>query len=67
MEYMFTFLEGFASFVSPCLLPMLPIYISYFVGKDNQNSKKAVINSIGFVLGFSLIFILLAIFANILR
>ena len=63
MEYLLTFLEGIASFISPCILPMLPIYISYFVGKDNQKTSKAVINSVGFVLGFTVVFLLLSIFA----
>ena len=49
MDYVFTFLEGIASFISPCVLPMLPIYISYFLGKDNQKTSKAVIYSIEFV------------------
>ena len=41
MDYILTFLEGIASFISPCLLPMVPIYISYFIGEDNNNNKKA--------------------------
>ena len=56
MDYLLTFLEGIASFISPCLLPMLPIYISYFIGEDNSNTRKALINSIGFVTGFTLVF-----------
>ena len=64
MEYIFTFLEGIASFISPCLLPMIPIYISYFIGKEDKNSRKKIINAIGFVLGFTIIFILLSIFAS---
>ena len=64
MDYILTFLEGIASFISPCLLPMVPIYISYFIGKDDNNSKKAIINSIGFVLGFTTIFMILSIFAS---
>ena len=63
MNYILTFLEGIASFISPCILPMLPIYISYFAGKEKQKGK-ALINSIGFVLGFSIIFIIFAILAN---
>lgn len=63
MEYLITFVEGLASFISPCILPVIPIYISYF-GVDNKNGKKAIINSIGFVTGFSLIFILLGVFAG---
>ncbi len=64
MDYVFTFIEGLASFISPCILPMLPIYISYFIGKDNKKVSKAIINSIGFVLGFTVIFILLSILAS---
>lgn len=64
MEFLFTFIEGIASFVSPCLLPMIPIYISYFAGKDEKKTSKALINSCGFVLGFTTIFIVLAIFAS---
>ncbi len=66
MEYIFTFLEGIASFISPCLLPMLPIYISYFMGEEENNKKKVVINSIGFVLGFTIVFLILSIFASTL-
>ena len=54
MEYIFTFLEGIASFISPCLLPMLPIYLSYFMGKE----------AIGFVIGFTIVFLILSIFAS---
>lgn len=64
MDYIFTFLEGIASFISPCILPMLPIYISYFIGKDNKNTSKAVLNASGFVLGFTIIFLILSIFAS---
>lgn len=64
MEYVFTFLEGFASFISPCLLPMLPIYISYFMGDKENDNKKTIINSIGFVIGFTIVFLLMAIFAS---
>ena len=64
MEYLFTFLEGIASFISPCLLPMIPIYIAYFAGKNAQKTHKALINAIGFVCGFSAVFLLLAVFAS---
>lgn len=63
MEYIITFVEGFASFISPCVLPMVPLYISYFAVKS-KNSKKTLLNAIGFVTGFSLIFILLGVFAS---
>lgn len=64
MDYLLTFLEGIASFISPCLLPMVPIYISYFIGEDDNNSKKAILNSVGFVLGFTTVFLILSIFAS---
>lgn len=63
MEYLLSFLEGMITFISPCLLPMLPIYISYFAGGDTGNVKfhrrKTLGNAVGFVLGFTIIFLLL--------
>ena len=65
MDFLIIFIEGFASFISPCVLPMLPMYVSYFSGKDKY-LKRTIINSLGFVLGFTIIFILLGIFAGTL-
>lgn len=65
MNYLIAFLEGIITFISPCLLPMLPIYISFFAGQNSESKKKsAVINSMGFVLGFTLMFVLLGAFAG---
>lgn len=64
MEYIVTFLEGIASFISPCVLPMIPIYISYFTGQDYNKKNKALTNSVGFVIGFSIIFVLLGVLAS---
>lgn len=64
MQYFISFLEGIITFVSPCLLPMLPIYISYFAGGNEKNTKKVVINALGFVLGFTVIFVLLGALAG---
>ena len=36
MDFEITFLEGVITFVSPCLLPMLPIYIAYFAGGASE-------------------------------
>ena len=63
MEYFITFIEGVASFVSPCVLPVIPIYISYFA-TGSKSSKKTLLNALGFVCGFSIIFILLGVFAG---
>lgn len=64
MEYLLIFLEGIASFISPCLLPVIPIYIAYFTGEKEKSLKSAIINSIGFVLGFTIVFMILSIFAS---
>ena len=65
MDYFITFLEGIITFISPCLLPMLPIYISYFAAqKDTDNKNATIINALGFVLGFTLVFTLLGAFAG---
>ena len=66
MDYVLTFIEGIASFISPCLLPMIPIYISYFVGENDKKNNKMLLNSIGFVLGFTIVFLILSIFASTL-
>lgn len=63
MQYILLFLEGVITFISPCLLPMLPIYVSYFVA-DKADKKKALTNSVGFVLGFTLVFITMGAFAG---
>ncbi len=65
MDYLLTFLEGIVTFISPCLLPMLPIYITYFAGDNNQGDiRKTVKNAIGFVLGFTIVFVTLGAFAG---
>lgn len=65
MEYFVAFLEGIVTFISPCLLPMLPVYISYFLGGEQSSSKKTALrNAIGFVFGFTIVFILLGAFAG---
>lgn len=65
MEYIIVFLEGIITFISPCLLPMLPIYISYFVGQKEAEAKsKTIRNALGFVLGFTVVFVALGAFAG---
>ena len=67
MQYLISFLEGIVTFISPCLLPMLPIYISYFAGETTDHPRhKALPNAITFVAGFTLVFILLGAFAGTL-
>ena len=66
MQYLISFLEGIITFISPCLLPMLPIYISYFVGGGERTTVKTLKNASGFVLGFSLVFVALGALAGTL-
>lgn len=64
MQYLISFFEGIVTFISPCILPMLPIYISYFAGGGEQGTKRTLINSAGFVLGFTVIFMAMGMAAG---
>lgn len=64
MQYVISFLEGIITFISPCLLPMLPIYISYFAGGGDGGVKKTLTGAIGFVLGFTAVFTTLGALAG---
>ena len=65
MNYFIAFLEGMITFISPCLLPMLPVYLSLFTGQiEDSHKSKTFINALGFVLGFTLIFVILGAFAG---
>ena len=67
MQYLISFLEGITTFISPCLLPMLPIYITYFAGgTENLSTKKTLKNALGFVLGFTIVFVTLGAIAGTL-
>lgn len=66
MQYLISFLEGIVTFISPCLLPMLPIYISYFAGGGERTMKKTLTGASGFVLGFTLVFVALGALAGTL-
>lgn len=63
MQYFIAFLEGIITFISPCLLPMLPVYISYFAGEEDDQ-RKTLRNAFGFVLGFTIVFVSLGAFAG---
>ena len=67
ISYVLTFVEGILTFISPCILPMLPIYYVYLTGtSDNVNSSgiksgrsRLLLNSAGFVTGFTIVFVLM--------
>lgn len=60
------FIEGIVSFLSPCFLPLIPIYIGYLSGEAAGEKKKwnVIENSIFFILGFTIVFILLGATAS---
>ena len=74
VSLMAAFLAGFLSFISPCVLPLVPGYISFISGisledienKKQQNKNTIIISSLFFIIGFSLIFILLGATATFL-
>lgn len=72
ISYFLTFTEGILTFISPCILPMLPIYFIYLAGTSEngndttthnnspaQNKNRMITNAIGFVLGFTIVFVAL--------
>lgn len=63
MQYFITFLEGVVSFLSPCMLPMLPVYVSYFAAGSPKKSRAFVRSGL-FVLGFTTVFTLMGLFAG---
>ena len=66
MQYVIAFLEGILTFISPCLLPMLPIYISYFAGGGERSKRKTILGALGFVTGFTLVFVAMGALAGFL-
>ena len=66
MQYLISFLEGVITFISPCLLPMLPVYVSYFVGGGERNIRRTLSGASGFVLGFTLVFVAMGALAGTL-
>ena len=64
MQYVISFLEGIVTFISPCLLPMLPIYISYFAGGGERTTGKTLRCASGFVLGFTAVFVAMGALAG---
>ncbi len=76
LSYLGIFLEGLLSFLSPCVLPLLPVYMAYLSGDgktvDEEGNvryerKQVFLNTVFFVLGISMVFVLLAISAERLR
>ena len=64
------FLGGLISFLAPCVLPIIPGFLAYLAGASSTDTgskrKEIFINSIFFVLGFSIVFALLGVLLNTL-
>ena len=65
------FLAGLISFLSPCVLPLIPGYIAYISGTSleklvEKKNNLVIIKTIFFTLGFSVIFVILGSTASIL-
>lgn len=72
ISFIVAFSAGLLSFLSPCVLPLVPAYISYLAGSSIQEIQKDKVNiklvykAIGFVIGFSLVFILMEVSISLL-
>ncbi|MBW6409078.1 cytochrome c biogenesis protein/redoxin [Clostridium weizhouense] len=70
ISFFLVFLEGILSFLSPCVLPLIPIYIGYLAGNSKQENndgtivykrEKVLLHTIFFVLGISTAFFILGL------
>lgn len=66
------FLGGVVSFISPCVIPLLPAYLSFLTGlspdelKEQKNGSQIIIPALLFVLGFTVVFVALGATASVL-
>ena len=67
IEMLTTFIEGLITFISPCVLPMIPVYVLYFAGSgEGKQAKRTLARALSFVFGFTALFVLLGVFAGTL-
>jgi cytochrome c-type biogenesis protein len=70
IAFLVAFAAGAASFLSPCVLPLVPVYLSFVsglsVGEVEKGDRRVVLSTIGFVLGFSIVFTLLGVGVSLL-
>lgn len=64
------FVEGLVSFLSPCVLPIIPIYMGYLAGNSNEkrnSNKKVLLFTISFIFGILLAIFLMNASINLLQ
>lgn len=76
ISYAVAFTAGFLTFLSPCLLPIIPSFIAYITGislndlndpvKKSAAKRRSIIHSLLFIIGFSIVFILLGLTATVI-
>ncbi len=76
LSYLVAFTAGLLTFLSPCFLPLMPSYIVYITGVSFDDltkeggaltaRRKTIIHSLLFILGFSVVFVLLGLTATLL-
>ncbi len=66
MTLSLAFVAGLTAFFSPCVLPLLPVYLAYFGGQVEQSRLKLLGNLLLFMLGFSLVFTALGASATVI-
>lgn len=72
MLFLLLFLEGVLAFISPCILPMVPVYLVYLSGDAQSNvglsnkelMRRRILNTLAFIIGFTVIFVLLGAIAT---
>jgi cytochrome c-type biogenesis protein len=73
VSFLVAFLAGLFSFISPCVLPLIPSYLSYISGlsmdkllEDKSRQAKSIVikHSLAFIFGFTIIFVLLGVFST---
>lgn len=60
------FVAGVLSFLSPCVLPLVPSYLAYVGGSSQARRRVLVSNSLLFIVGFALVFVALGASASLL-
>jgi cytochrome c-type biogenesis protein len=61
VSYTAAFIAGILSITSPCVLPVVPLYVAYLMGSSDRSKDRRrtlMLNATAFVIGFSLVFVL---------